>query len=183
MRGENVDDVLVIHLELHGVISCFPTFKPTQLEFETCDRYELMYESPEYNPYAKIVHYQEAGMMDAWGNLKVSGDFNPKRHQVFPLCQKEAEVKLLSTKYSDTSAKIQDLSPVLEDGTLLAEFDNITTNLNVFLVKYEMRDNAGVDAATLATNWGIGIEEAKRTRLVTTQRGIIRIIHPSMTKW
>jgi hypothetical protein len=35
VRGENVDDVLVIPLELNGVVSCFPTFKPTQLEFET----------------------------------------------------------------------------------------------------------------------------------------------------
>jgi hypothetical protein len=99
-----------------------------------------------------------------------------------PLLQKEAEVKVLSTIYSDTSAKLQDLSPVLDDGTLLAELDNITTNLNVSLVKSEMRNNTGVDAATLAKNWGIGIEAAKRTRLVTTQRGIRRMIHPSLTK-
>jgi hypothetical protein len=110
----------VIHLELHGVVSCLPTFKPTQLEFETCDRYELMYESPEYDPSTKTFHDQEAGTMDSWGNLKVSGDFHPKRRQVCSLCQKKAEVKLLSTKYSDTSAKLQDLSPVLDDGTLLA---------------------------------------------------------------
>jgi hypothetical protein len=45
-----------------------------------------------------------------------------------------------------------------------------------------MRDKAGVDAATLATNWGIGIEATKRTGLVTTQRGIIRMIHPSLTE-
>jgi hypothetical protein len=43
VRGDNVEDVLLIPLELHGVVSCFPTFKPTQLEFETCDRYELTY--------------------------------------------------------------------------------------------------------------------------------------------
>jgi hypothetical protein len=79
VRGDNVDDVLVIPLELHGVVSCFPTFKPTQLEFETCDRYELTYESPEYDPSAKTFHDQEAGMMDAWGNLKISGEFHPKR--------------------------------------------------------------------------------------------------------
>jgi hypothetical protein len=53
VRGENMDDVLVIPLELHGVVSCFPTFKPTYQEFETCDRYELTYESPEYDPSAK----------------------------------------------------------------------------------------------------------------------------------
>jgi hypothetical protein len=108
--GDNVDDVLVIPLELHGMVSCFPTFKPTQLEFETCDRYELRYESPEYDPSAKTFHDQEAGMMDSWGNIKISGDFHPKRRQFCSIHQKEAEVKLLSSKYSDTSAKLQDLS-------------------------------------------------------------------------
>jgi hypothetical protein len=39
VRGNNVDDVLVIPLDLHGMVSCFPTFKPSQEEFETCDRY------------------------------------------------------------------------------------------------------------------------------------------------
>jgi hypothetical protein len=45
-----------------------------------------------------------------------------------------------------------------------------------------MRNKARVDAATLANNSGIGIEAATRTRLVTTQRGIRRMIHPSLTK-
>jgi hypothetical protein len=158
VRGENVDDVLVIPLELHGVVSCFPTFKPIHMEFETCDRYELTYAYPEYDPSAKTCHDQEAGMMDSWGNLKVSRYFIPKRRQVFFIHQKEAEVKLLSTKYSHTSAKLQDLSPVLDDGTLLAELENITTaaDLNVSLVKSEMRNKAGVDDATLAKHWGIG---------------------------
>jgi hypothetical protein len=85
-----VDDILVIPLELHGVVSCFPNFKPTQLYFETCDRYELTYESPEYDPSSKTFHDKEAGMMDSWGNLKVSGKFHPKRRQVCSLRQKEA---------------------------------------------------------------------------------------------
>jgi hypothetical protein len=63
--GDSVDDVLVIPLELHGMVSCFPTFKPTQLELKTCDRYELTYESPEYDPSAKTFHDKEAGMMDS----------------------------------------------------------------------------------------------------------------------
>jgi hypothetical protein len=182
VRGDNVDYVLVIPLELHGVVSCFTTFKPTQLEFETYRRYELAYESPAYDQYAKTFHDQEAGMMDSWGNHKVSGDFHPKRLQVCSLHQKEEEVKILSTKYSDASAKLQVRSSVLDDGILLADLDNITTNLNVSLVKSEMRDKVRVDAATLAKNWGIGIEAAKRTSLVTTQRGIRRMIHLSMTK-
>jgi hypothetical protein len=65
VRGDNVDDVLVIPLELHGIVSCFPTFKPTQLEFETYDRYELTYESPKYDPSATTFHDQEVGMMES----------------------------------------------------------------------------------------------------------------------
>jgi hypothetical protein len=68
---------------------------------------------------------------------------------------------------------------------LLAELEKITTttDLNVSLVMYKMSKKAGVDAATLAKKWGIVIEAAKRTRLVTTQMGIRRTIHPSLTKW
>jgi hypothetical protein len=184
MRGGNVYDILVIPLDVHGVVSCFPTFKPSQDEFETCDRYELTYETPEYDPSAKTFHDQEAGMTDSWGNLKVIGDFHPKRRQACSLRKKEAEIKLLSARYSDTSAKLQDLSPVLDDGTLLAELEcaTATTDLNMSLVKSEMRDNAGFDAATLVNNWVIGIEAAKRTHLVTTQMGIRRMIHPILTK-
>jgi hypothetical protein len=115
LRGEHVDDVLVIPLDLHGVVSCFPTVKPSQHEFETCDRYELTYETPEYEPSAKTFHGQEAGMRDSWGNLKVLRDFHPKRSQLCSLHQKEAKIKLLGAKYSDTSTKLQDLSPVLDD--------------------------------------------------------------------
>jgi hypothetical protein len=123
-------------------------------------------------------------MTDSRGNLNISGESHPKQRRVCSLLQKDVEIKFLSVKYSDTSAKLQDLSAVLDDGTLLAELDCLTTttDLNVSLVNSEMRDNTGVDAATLANNWGIGIETAKRTRLLTTQRGIRQMIHPSLTK-
>jgi subtilase family serine protease len=71
------------------------------------------------------------------------------------------------------------LSAVLDDGTLMAELDETNSNLNVSMVKSEMRHKGGIDAATLAKNWGIGIEASKRTRLVTTERGIRRMVHPS----
>jgi hypothetical protein len=140
-----------------GGVSCFPTFKPTQLEFETCARYELTYKFPEYDPSDTTFHDQEAGMMDSWGNIKVSGDCHPKRRQVCSLHQKEEEIKHLSSKYSDTSAKLQDLSSVIDEGTLLAELDDNNLNLNVSLVKSETRDKGGINVSTLAKNWGIGI--------------------------
>jgi hypothetical protein len=103
VRGDNVDDLLVVPLELHGVVSCFPSFKPTQLKFENSDRYELTYESPECDPSVTTFHDQEAGIIDSCGNLKVSGGFHPKIRRVCSLRQKEAEIKLLSSKYPPNS--------------------------------------------------------------------------------
>jgi hypothetical protein len=50
VKGDNMNDDLVIPLDLFGVVSCFTTIKPTQEEFYTCDRYKLTYESPAYDP-------------------------------------------------------------------------------------------------------------------------------------
>jgi hypothetical protein len=104
--------------------------------------------------------------------------------QASSLRQKEADIKLISARYSETYTKLKDLSLVLTSGTFLAELYSVTTttDLNVSLVISEMRFNAGVDAATMDNTWGIGIEAAKRTRLASTQRGIRRMINPSMKK-
>jgi hypothetical protein len=87
--GENVEEVLVIAFQRHGVVPCFPTFKPTQLEFETCDRYELTYESPDYDPSATNYYEQETSMMDSWGNLKVSGDFTQRDAKFVPSAKRK----------------------------------------------------------------------------------------------
>jgi hypothetical protein len=87
-------------------------------------------------------------MINSWGNLKISRDSHPKWARFFSLYQKEVEIKHLPAKYSDTSAKLQDLSAVFDDGNLLAELHCIATitYLNVSLVNSEMRDNGGVYA-------------------------------------
>jgi hypothetical protein len=46
VKGDNMNDELIIPLDLRGVVSCFTTRMPTQEEFDTCDRYKLTYESP-----------------------------------------------------------------------------------------------------------------------------------------
>jgi hypothetical protein len=72
----------------------------------------------------------------------------------------------------------------VDDGTLLAELESVTTStaVNVSLMKSEMRDKSGVDAATLASSWGAASEAVKRMRQVTTQMELRRMIHPSLTK-
>jgi hypothetical protein len=54
--------------------------------------------------------------------------------------------------------------------------------MNVSSIHATLIDKGGVNAVTLAKNFGIGIEAAKRTRLVTTQRGVRKMIHTSLNK-
>jgi hypothetical protein len=127
---------------------------------------------------------KKESITDSYGKLKASRDSHPERRQVCSLRQKELEIEKLSVSYSDTSAKLQDMSIVLENNTLLAELKhnfNIA-DMNVSSIHETMRGKGGVDAATLATNFGIRIEAAKRTRLVTTKRGVSNMIHPSLNK-
>jgi light-regulated signal transduction histidine kinase (bacteriophytochrome) len=93
---------------------------------------------------------------------------------VCAIFQKEMEIKKLTVRYSDTSAKLQDVSIILYDSTLLAALiaelnhNAKLSDLNVSSVNVTMRDMGGVYATTLVKDWGIGIEAANRTRLVTT---------------
>jgi hypothetical protein len=45
------------------------------------------------------------------------------------------------------------------------------SEVNMSSLTADMRDGGGVDVETLAKNFGIDIEAAKRTRLMNTQRG------------
>jgi hypothetical protein len=85
VKGENMNDELIIPLDLRGVVSCFTIRKPTQEEFYTCDQYELTYESPVYEPSGSSYVEQEAAMMDSRGQLKVAEDKHPLRHQICPV--------------------------------------------------------------------------------------------------
>jgi hypothetical protein len=123
-------------------------------------------------------------MMDSRGRLEVPGDSYPRWRQVCTLRQKELEVNTLSVSFSDTSDKLQDLSIVLDNNTLLTELElNVkVSEVNMYSVFATTLEKDGVDAVTLAHNRVIGIKETKRMRLVNTQRGVKRMIHTSITK-
>jgi hypothetical protein len=139
MRGYDVVEVLNITLELHGALPCFPTIKPTQEEFHTCDRYELIFESPEYDPSAKTFSKQEY-------STNITGYLNLKRRQVCTLLQKEMKNKKLAVNYSNDYAKLQYLYINLDDSSLLEEL-NLNPNisyLTLSTVIATMRDGGGV---------------------------------------
>jgi hypothetical protein len=93
VRGDNVDEVLIITLDTHAVVYCFPTFKPTQDEFDTCERYELTYKSPAYGPSLKSFSKEEDGKTYYRGRMKVTWDSHIRRRQVCTLHQKDLKVK------------------------------------------------------------------------------------------
>jgi hypothetical protein len=123
-------------------------------------------------------------MMDCRGNLKLPGDTYPKQRQVYTLLHEELEIESMSASFSNTSSKLQDISVVLDYNTILPESKKCAqiSDVSMDSMVATMRDKGCIDAANLANNWGIGIDAANKTFLVTTQRGIAWTIHPSFTK-
>jgi hypothetical protein len=135
----------------------------------------LTYESPVYDPIGSSYAEQEAAMIDSRGKLQAAEDKHPLRRQICPAHMAET--------FSDTTIKLQAVSLTLDDSSLLQEMTSHVhiSEVNMSSLTADMRDGGGVDVATLAKNFGIGIEAAKRTRLVTTQRGVKRMIHPNLS--
>jgi hypothetical protein len=96
MRGNDVDEVSIIPLELNGLVYCLPTFNLSQYEFNICDRYELIFESTEYEPSSKTLSEQLAPSVHS----PSEGDVNHEAN---------CEVSSLSFKSS--------ISGILEAGT------------------------------------------------------------------
>jgi hypothetical protein len=143
VRVENVDDELIIPLDLRVVVSCFTTRKPTQEEFDTCDPYELTYESPVYDPIRSSYAEQEAEMMDSRGQLKVAEDKHPLRRQTCPVH--------MAATFSNTPIKLQALSLTLDNGSLLQE---MMSHMHIYEVNMSsltayILDGGVVDVATL----------------------------------
>jgi hypothetical protein len=89
----------------------------------------------------------------------------------------------MAASFSKKKIKLQSLSLTLDDSSLLQEMISHVHiyEVNMSSLNADMRDGGGAYVTTLANKFGIGIEATKRTRLVTTQRGVKRMIHPSLS--
>jgi hypothetical protein len=111
-------------------------------------------------------------MMDSRGKLKVAEEKHPFWRHICPV--------IMAETFSDTMIKLEALSLTLDDSFLLQEMTRHVhiSEVNMSSLAADMRDEGRVDVSTLAKNHGIGIEGANRLLLVTTQRGLKRMIHP-----
>ena len=153
----------IIPLSLHGIISFFPTRKPSTHEFDTCTRYELTYESPLWDPSSTDFLDQETNAQHAHrpGRARATGDHVTR-------------VPRGSLSAVHACHACSPISAVLSDGVLAAM---LTSSLAATSIK----TTNGIQPSELARRWGIGIEAAKRTLNVTTQRGIRTVAHPSLS--
>jgi hypothetical protein len=134
VKGENMNDELIIPLDLRDVVSCLTTRKPTQEEFDTYDRYELTYESPVYDLSRSSYAEQEAAVMDSREQLKVTEGKHPLRRQTCPVHMAET--------FSDTTIKMQAISLTLDDSSLLQQMTSHVhiSEVNMSSLKADMCD-------------------------------------------
>ena len=165
-QDDNEHEKFTLPLELFGVISGFVTRKPTVEEFETCPRYVLTAEGPEYNPSTSAYEEQESAMVDFRGQLKEDVTEKIER-RLFGISIEEEDRLYASMNFENLST--------------LCISQNPETSTTIAGVSTELRSE-GIDAGTLAKNWGIGLETAKKTLKVTTQRGIRTVVHPTLSR-
>ena len=144
-----------IPLSLHGIVSYFPTRRPTIQEFNgSLDRYELTYESPPWEPNTNDFQLQES---HAQGNPVPMHGIGDDRRPRRPATSRANPCLERDNPFSTAALALSD------------EF--ILGNLNA-IHALAATTKRGVLPGQLAARWGIGVEAARRTIEVTTQRGL-----------
>ena len=173
--GEELEDHLIIPLNVDGVTSTFPTRKPTEYEIATCRRFDLTDPDKIYNPHDPFYAQAEEA---AVATLLQTGDREQPVRRLASVYKSLATARQVAAAHSQCSAVLLDISPTLNDCTFLTALENAVTVSSVKATT----TGSGIDAETLAKNWGIGIHTARRTLKVTTQRGVRSVLHPTLSR-
>ena len=88
---------------------------------------------------------------------------------------KHAAMMYLANCQSDLL--LNDVSLSLIDRTFLTDMQDA---VQIHSIKTICKES--IDPQMLASNWGIGIETAKRTLKVTTQHGLQMVLHPTLSQ-
>ena len=177
VNNVETNDQLVIPLAIRGVTSTFPTRKPTMEEYNTCPQFELTYDSPEYEPSDDRYEKLESDALSNLDRLMKTGD----RIQTRRLSSVSKSLSIAQTiveQESQSNMLLLDISPTLCDHSLASE---MKAAVNVSSIHVAQRRN-GIDASKLASNFGIGLDTARKTLEVTTQRGIRSVLNPTLTR-
>jgi len=138
----------VIPLDLFGVSSGFPTRKPTEQEYDSCDRrYELTYESPEYDPSDPTFAKQEEAMTDLSGVAhETDGDSVSRIRVLCQISRTDARKMCFEEPLDSAETMLCEVSNAFSDRTFLTA---MVANVRVSGVKTSDR-RQGINAAQLA---------------------------------
>jgi hypothetical protein len=184
-----------IPLDLKGNISCFPSRKPNKQEYHECQHIEMTAESPEWNPHARLFDDNENAMTDEEGFLKQA----TRRRTIMTLCANAGslfDAKEVSESISVVPRVLSDISNTLNDrlfvsairstvevtydDTVKTKIDTESTKARISSAKTKPRYR--LTPEILSQKWNIGLEAAKRTLRVTTQKGIKTGADPSIAR-
>ena len=161
-RGEP----LRIPLELHGVMSYFPSRKLTKDEYENTPeslRVELTTEAPDWDPSSKTFQQQEDAMVQADGQLKDPVESWGMRHVISVL-----------------HSMLQSETPDFHLGDAMYSRELVHGPQTIDSITSSMR-KPNIQAPYLARSWGIGLETATRTIEAMTQRGLRTVLHNTLS--
>ena len=143
------EDDFSIPLFMKGVFSCFETRTPTREEIETCRHIKLTNEF-DWNPHSTAFQEQEDNVTEHYrGDYHIPSEYR----RIMQVVQEENPS--------------QKRSPFIDE-VALRQLVSANTSSRSFRTTAEK----------LAVNWNIGLEAAKNTLQVTTQKGIRYTSHP-----
>jgi hypothetical protein len=160
------NDELIIPLSVRGVLSTFLTRKPTIDEYNMCTKFTLTYNSPEFEPDTEHFANMECDACSNVDRLRKIGDGTQQTHHLCLVSQSLLNAQQVSEHKSQSNSILLDISPTLCDDTLSTEMQSAVHVSSVHVT--ERRD--GIDATTLAQNFGIGLDTAQRTLKAMTQQ-------------
>jgi hypothetical protein len=143
------DDNISIPLQLKGVTSYFTTRTPTINEVETCQWVHLTNETYR-DPHSEEYQQQEYNFDD----LSKRADY-----------QDRYIMRATRSKQEIFHTMMNDISQAFNDSCIIA-----TTNTS--------RRQMIATAETIAKNWNIGLENARKTLKCTMQKGIRNTLYP-----
>jgi hypothetical protein len=153
------EEQVKIPLRLNGIVSYFHSRRPSLEEYHSCVHLQLTPEEPEWNPLDPTFGTREDCMIGDDGNIL--------RRENPPMTSRE----IMQVQSSNTFPSI------MLPGELLS--DALDSQVCISALQSSTRTNA-VTPEQLSQRWNIGLPKAKKTLLVTTQRGTRTVAFPSL---
>jgi len=143
------EDNLTIPLQLKGVTSYFTTRTPTINEVETCQWVHLSNDQ-DWDPHSETHQNQEYNYeeLNGWG------------------------------EYLDRQIFCTQTSTQVLHNTVMETISYAFNDHNIICAMNTSRHDMSITAKTIANNWSIALENAKKTMRFTTQKGVRNTLYP-----